>query len=156
MRFGHNFWLEGPIDQRPTRLNSILQDHFRDTPLHHIWRAQICAKNTYLAIFGRVFEHRENRGSETRSTIFFAHLCQQGKIFRIHKKQIKNYFCLGDTTCWSWISCAAQFLRWNSKPVDGLLKCLKPMEPYRSTGLWSEFGLTQNLRIIPTSGKNPI
>ena len=32
MRFVHNFWLEGPIDLRPTtRLNCILQDIFRDT-----------------------------------------------------------------------------------------------------------------------------
>ena len=38
-----------PIDLRPTRLNSILQDLFRDTPLDHIWRAEICAKNAYLA-----------------------------------------------------------------------------------------------------------
>ena len=34
---------------------SILQDLFRDTPLDHIWGAQICAKNAYLAIFG-IFE----------------------------------------------------------------------------------------------------
>ena len=34
------------------RLNSILQGLFRDTPLDHIWRAQICAKNAYLAVFG--------------------------------------------------------------------------------------------------------
>ena len=44
MRFGHNFWLEGPIDLRPTRLNCILQDLFRDTPLDHIARAQICTQ----------------------------------------------------------------------------------------------------------------
>ena len=31
--YGHNFWLEGPIDLRPTRLNSILQDLLRDTLL---------------------------------------------------------------------------------------------------------------------------
>ena len=48
MRFGHNFSLEGPIDLRPTGLNCILQDLFRDTPLDHIWRAKICAKNAYL------------------------------------------------------------------------------------------------------------
>ena len=43
--FGHKFWLEGPIDKiliSPTRLNYILQDLFRDTPIDHIWRAQIC------------------------------------------------------------------------------------------------------------------
>ena len=40
--FGHNFWLEGPIDLRTTRLNYILQDLFRDTPLNQIWSAQIC------------------------------------------------------------------------------------------------------------------
>ena len=44
MRFVHNFWLEGPIDLRPTRLNCILQDLFRDTPLDHIWGAQIRAQ----------------------------------------------------------------------------------------------------------------
>ena len=52
MRIGHNFWLEGPIDLRPTPLDCILQDLFRDIPLDHIWRAQICAKNAYLAILG--------------------------------------------------------------------------------------------------------
>ena len=41
MSFGHSFWLESPIDLRPTRLNYILQDLFRDTPLDHIWRAQL-------------------------------------------------------------------------------------------------------------------
>ena len=44
MRFGHNFWLEVPINLRPTRLNCILQDLFRDTPLDHIWRYQIRAQ----------------------------------------------------------------------------------------------------------------
>ena len=52
MRFGHNYSLEGTIDLRPTRLNCILQDLFRDTPLDHIWCAQMCVKNAYLAIFG--------------------------------------------------------------------------------------------------------
>ena len=52
IKFGHNFWLEGPIDTRSTRLNCILQDLFRDTPLGHSWRAQICAKNAYLAYLG--------------------------------------------------------------------------------------------------------
>ena len=36
MRFGHNFWLGGPIDLRSMRLNCILQDLFRDTPHNHI------------------------------------------------------------------------------------------------------------------------
>ena len=40
--FGHNFQLEDPIDLRPTHLNCILQDLFRDTPLDHDWHAQIC------------------------------------------------------------------------------------------------------------------
>ena len=44
MRFGHNFWLEVPINIRPTRLICILQDLFRDTPLEHIWRYQIRAQ----------------------------------------------------------------------------------------------------------------
>ena len=34
--------MEGPIDLRPAHVNCILQDLFRDTPLDHIWRAQIC------------------------------------------------------------------------------------------------------------------
>ena len=44
--------MEGPIDLRPTRLNYMLQDLFRDTPFDHNWRAQICAKNAYLAYLG--------------------------------------------------------------------------------------------------------
>ena len=43
MRSGHNFLLEGPIDLIPTRLNCILQDLFRDTPLDH---------NAYYAYMG--------------------------------------------------------------------------------------------------------
>ena len=42
MRFGCNFWLEGPFDLIPMRLKCILQDLFRKTPLDHIWRAIIC------------------------------------------------------------------------------------------------------------------
>ena len=38
--YGHNFWMEGPIDLSPTRLNSILQDLLRDTLFDHIWLAQ--------------------------------------------------------------------------------------------------------------------
>ena len=44
MRFDCNFWLGGPIDTRSMCLNCILQDLFRDTPLDHIWRAQIRPK----------------------------------------------------------------------------------------------------------------
>ena len=54
------------MDLRPMRLNSILQDLFRDTPLDHFWRTQICAKNAYLAnfgIFGRVFERGNFKNS---------------------------------------------------------------------------------------------
>ena len=40
----HEFWLEDPIDLRSTRLNFILQDTFKDTPIGHILRAQIHAK----------------------------------------------------------------------------------------------------------------
>ena len=47
-RFGNNFWLESPIDLRPTPLNCVLQDLFRDTLLDYIWRAQICI----FGIFG--------------------------------------------------------------------------------------------------------
>ena len=36
MGFGHNFWLGGSIDKGSMRLNCILQDLFRDTPLDHI------------------------------------------------------------------------------------------------------------------------
>ena len=35
MRFGHNFWVWGPIDPRLTRLNCILQDLFRDQSTHY-------------------------------------------------------------------------------------------------------------------------
>ena len=52
MRFGHNFWLGGPIDTRSMRLNCILQDLFRDTPLDHIWPAQIRAQVCIFRIFG--------------------------------------------------------------------------------------------------------
>ena len=55
MIFGHNFWLEGPIDLRPTRLNCILQDLFRDTPLDHILRAQICTQICIFGIFGHIW-----------------------------------------------------------------------------------------------------
>ena len=44
-------WLEGPIDQRPTCLNCILQDLFRDTPLDPIWRAPICGQICIFGIF---------------------------------------------------------------------------------------------------------
>ena len=33
-------------------LNYILQDLFRDTPLDHIWRAQIRTPNTVFGVFG--------------------------------------------------------------------------------------------------------
>ena len=55
MIFGHNFRLGGPIDTRFMRLNCILQDLFRDTPLDHIWHAQIRAQirpNTPNIVFG--------------------------------------------------------------------------------------------------------
>ena len=44
MRFGHNFCLGGPSGTRSMRLNCISQDLLRDTPLDHIWHAQICAQ----------------------------------------------------------------------------------------------------------------
>ena len=43
IKFGPYFWLEGPTDTRSTPLNCILQDLFRDTPLDHIWHAEIHA-----------------------------------------------------------------------------------------------------------------
>ena len=52
---GHNFWLDGPIDLRTTRLNFFLQDLFRDTPLDQIWRAQIRAQICQICIFGAYF-----------------------------------------------------------------------------------------------------
>ena len=45
----------GPIDARSTRLNCIVQDLSRDTPVDHIWRAQICAPNA--GIFCNVYEY---------------------------------------------------------------------------------------------------
>ena len=56
MRFGHNFWLGGPIDLRSTRLNCILQDLFRDTPPDHTWRTQIRAQIHQIRYLGRAFE----------------------------------------------------------------------------------------------------
>ena len=35
--FGHNFWPEGPIDLKTTRLDHILQDLFMWHPFDHIW-----------------------------------------------------------------------------------------------------------------------
>ena len=61
MRFGHNFWLGGPNDKRSMRLNCILQDLFRDTPLDHIWRAQIRAPNTVFGVFDRNWAHTSAR-----------------------------------------------------------------------------------------------
>ena len=64
--FGHNFWLEGPIDLRTTHLNYILQDLFRDTPFDHIWRAHcpsmhpkycIYPIRPYLGMYLRNFSH---------------------------------------------------------------------------------------------------
>ena len=42
-------WLVGPINTRSMRLNCILQDLLRDTPLDHIWRAQNAPKYAFLA-----------------------------------------------------------------------------------------------------------
>ena len=52
MRFGHNFWLGGPIDTMSMYLNCILQDLFRDTPLDQIWGAQIRTQIPYFAYLG--------------------------------------------------------------------------------------------------------
>ena len=52
IRFGHNFWLGGPIDTRSIRLNCILQDLFRDTPLDHNWHTQISAQIRPNTVFG--------------------------------------------------------------------------------------------------------
>ena len=49
-------FINGPIDLRTTRLNYILQDLFRDTPLDQIWSAQICIFGQ-KCIFGRIFGH---------------------------------------------------------------------------------------------------
>ena len=38
------------------------------------------------------------------------------------QNMIVNIFLLGDTACWSWICCAAQFPHCDSEPVDGPLK----------------------------------
>ena len=60
MIFGHNFRLGGPIDTRLMRLNCILHDLFRDTPLDHIWHAQIRAQIWPITI--------------TRNTVFGARI----------------------------------------------------------------------------------
>ena len=66
--FGHNFWLKGPIDQRPTRLNCILQDLFKDTPLDHIWCAQIC---TLICIFD-IYSHQPTEFSKFVTNVIFS------------------------------------------------------------------------------------
>ena len=43
------------MDLRPTRLNCILQDLFRDTPHDHILRAQICTQICIFGIFGHIW-----------------------------------------------------------------------------------------------------
>ena len=53
--------LRGPIDTRVTRLNCILQDLFRDNPLHYIRHDQIL----YLAAFGSVFERAKRQIGES-------------------------------------------------------------------------------------------
>ena len=47
----------GPIDTRSTRLNCILQDLSRDTPLDHIARAQICIQICIFGIFGHIWPY---------------------------------------------------------------------------------------------------
>ena len=75
MRFGCNFWLEGPFDLRPTCLNCILQDIFRDTSLDHIWLAQICTPNT---VFGRIW-------------LYLAYLAYLARAFRRAKYRQVGY-----------------------------------------------------------------
>ena len=53
----HNFELGGPTDTRPTHLNCILQDLFRDSPLDHIWRAKMPARNAVFGVFCRILAH---------------------------------------------------------------------------------------------------
>ena len=55
MILGHTFWLGTPIDIKSTHLNCILQDLFRDTPLDHILRAQICTQICIFGIFGHIW-----------------------------------------------------------------------------------------------------
>ena len=51
LRFGHNFWLGGPIDLRSTLLNCILQDLFRDTPTGHIYHTEMRAPTTVSGVY---------------------------------------------------------------------------------------------------------
>ena len=53
--------LRGPIEPRLTRLNCILQDLFRDNPLHYIRHAQIL----YLDAFESVFERAKRQIGES-------------------------------------------------------------------------------------------
>ena len=53
--------LRGPIDTRLKRLNCILQDLFRDNPLHYIRHAQIL----YLDAFESVFERAKRQIGES-------------------------------------------------------------------------------------------
>ena len=80
------------------RLNCILQDLFRDTPLDHIRRAQICAKKAYLAIFdifGRVFERAKyGEVGGGKSKIGFFCLPNEHKSHNLGRIQCELVECL--------------------------------------------------------------
>ena len=65
--FGHNFWLEDSIDLRTTRLNHILQDFSRDTPLDHIWRI----KKTF-----RIIPSLSKRVLHTVWALYYVYSCR--------------------------------------------------------------------------------
>ena len=58
-------------------MNYILQDLFRDTPLVHIWRAQICAQLLPIMPI----------------TVFGARICANVLIFLDQKKRWQASFC---------------------------------------------------------------
>ena len=51
MRLGHNFWLDGPIDPRSTRLNCNVQNLFRDSQLDHIGSPKYTRKIPHFHIW---------------------------------------------------------------------------------------------------------
>ena len=90
MRFGHNFWLEGPIGLRSMRLNGILQDLLRDTPLDHIWRTQICTFG-HICIkpsFAQPNAHAEAWGLNQKKENCISPLFIEEELFFVKKKNI--------------------------------------------------------------------
>ena len=62
-----------------------------------------------------------HRGSKSWAIFYTNSVNRAIEIWIMQKKQIEQKI-LGDTACWSWICCAAQYPHRNSEPVGGHLK----------------------------------